>query len=680
MNERSSKSWLRTVWRRVKRTGNGLSGRVLSGGDLSGGDSSGGGRPKPAPREPDPEPRPKRDLRRELLPPALLGLVLALFAAGNAWFAGRFGTNLVGGRLFPVANLATTWSDYLNSWHAVSGGTGAMAPPSLAVLALLGTVLGGPAVVVAVLLLFGVPLAGLSAYLSSRAVCDQPLRRVLVSAAYALVPVASLSAGQGRLDVVVAHVLVPPLLAGIAAVIRRSDGQWLGTACLTALGLAALGAFAPLVHLALLVLALLGYVLIPGSRELLGRRRAAGLVAIVLLSVGCLLPWPATWLSHPELLLHGPGARTVEVPATVLLAALSPDGSLASLPGALLVLAAIVALVVCWRRRMLLGAGVAAFGLALAAVIGTVSAQPIIGGQASSGWTGGPLVLVAAGCAWILLSARLPAVSAKIAAPLLGVGLLALAAGSAFATTAGPLQLRSVTGQPDTRLVLTAGQPARLVTGNGPRFGDDVLAPAGDAAGWLRQIDRDLQADDPERVRGALALVAARGTGHIIAPPDSRLAELGGDLIAESGRLTDGRHVLRLLLPATPVQLLGPDLARRAQTEPGPSPEARPLPVAADLPDFTVRVSPGSQGRALVLGAENEPGWYARIDGRKVPLATAWNHQVAIPLPDRPAEVQVVYTELPRTTLLVVQAAVALFTLVASIPGRRRRAAPTGLR
>ncbi|GAA2339285.1 hypothetical protein GCM10009854_14680 [Saccharopolyspora halophila] len=661
MNERLSKAWLRPVRRRVQRTRS--------------------DRPKPTPREPDSEPRARRDLRGEVVPPALLVLALAIFAAGNAWFAGRFGTNLVGGRLHPVADLGTTWSDYLGSWRPVAGGTGAMAPPSLAVLALLGSVLGGPAVVVWILLLFGVPLAGLSAYLASRAITGAPLRRVLV-AAYALVPVASLAAGQGRLDVVVAHVLVPPLLSGIAAVIRRSDGQWLGTACLTALGLATLGAFAPLVQLALIVLALLGYVLVPGSSQLRGRRRAAGLVALVLLSVACLLPWPVTWLRHPELLLHGLGARVIEDPATVLISALSPDGSLAGLPGGLLVLAAVVALVVCWRRRMLLGAGVATFGWALAAIVGTVSAEPMIGGAASPGWTGGPLILVAAGCAWILLSARVPAVPAKIAAPVLGVALAALAAGSAFALNTGPLRVaadteQTGTEQTGTRLLLDPGpQPARLVTGNGPRFGDDALAPAGEAASWLARVDADLRSGDRDRVRGALAAVAARGSGRIIAPADSRLADLGAGLVAEEGRLPDGRRALRLLLPSAPVNLVGPDLARRAQTEAGPSPEARPLPVAASLPDFTVRVSAGGVGRALVLGAENEPGWYARIDGREVPLATAWNHQVAVQLPDRPAEVQVGYTELPRTTLLVVQAAVVLFTLVASIPGRRRKDRP----
>ena len=44
-----------------------------------------------------------------------------------------------------------------------------------------------------------------------------------------------------------------------------------------------------------------------------------------------------------------------------------------------------------------------------------------------------------------------------------------------------------------------------------------------------------------------------------------------------------------------------------------------------------------------------------------------------VPLPQQAAEVQVGYTELPRTTLLVVQAAVVLFTVIAAIPGRRRK-------
>jgi GT2 family glycosyltransferase len=614
---------------------------------------------------------------RELLltPPVVLTVVLVMFAfVTNGLLADRLGTGLQGGRLLPVADLATTWRDYVAAWHPVNGGTGAPASPSLLVLAVLGTVLGGPSVVVSLLLLFGAPLAGLSAYLATRAVPVSRLRRALAAGAYALLPAASLSAGQGRLDVVVAHILVPLLLAGIASVVGRPDGQWLGTACLTALGLAVLGAFAPLLQLALIVLALVAFVVLP-AEGLRDRRRVAGLVAVVVLSVACLLPWPVVLLQHPQMLLHGLGARVTETPAGAWLLALSPDGSPASLIGALFVLAAVAALVTAWSPRMLLGAAVAIFGWALAAVVDTLATEPITGGPSTTGWTGGPLVLVAAGCGWIVLVARKPRWPGKVLMPLLVVGLLGLASGAAFATLGGPLRVQrdAAVDLPGSLLILDPGpQPARLVAGTVPRFGDDDLAPAGTAAEWLRRVDDDLQSSDPARVQGALAATAARGAGFIAVPDGSRLPEIAGHLVAEHDRLPDGRRVLRLLLPSSPVELLGPDLARQAQTEAAPTPEARPLPVAAELPHFTVRVSEGGAGRALVLGAENEPGWYVRIDGRPFPLATAWGHQVAIPLPENAAEVQVGYTEIPRATLLGLQAAIVLFTLVAALPERRR--------
>lgn len=643
------------------------------------------GQPTPSPREssdapvtaetPEPVRRSPREraLSALLSPGTAMTAVLVVFALVNALITNRFGGTPAGGRLLPTADLATTWSDYLSAWHAVGGGTGSPASPSLVVLALLGSVLGGPSVVVAVLMLFGVPLAGLSAYLATRAIDASPLRRALVAGAYALLPVAAISAGQGRLDVVVAHVLVPPLLAGIAAVIRRSDGQWLGTTCRTAFGLAVLGAFAPVVHLSLIVLALLAHVLVPGN-GLRGRRRAAGLVALVLLSAACLLPWPVLLLSHPEVLVHGLGAHVVEQPAGVLLGALSPDGSAVGALGALLVLAAILALAIRWDVRMLAGAGVALLGWLAAVVIGAVSTEPLTGGVASPGWTGGPLVLVAAGCAWIVLVAKMPPLSWKITAPVLAVGLLALGGASAIGSASGPLQVHQAAPATGTRLVLAPGpQPARLITGSGPRFGDDDLAPAGTATDWLRQVDDDLRSDDSARVRRALAAVAARGADHVVVPANSRLHELAQDMVVDDGRLTGPARELRLLLPATSVKLVGPDLSRQAQTEPGPAPEARPLPVGAELPSFTVRISEGGAGRALVLAAENEPGWYATVNGKRVPLASAWGHQVAVPLPQQAAEVQVGYTELPRTTLLVVQAAVVLFTVIAAIPGRHRR-------
>ncbi|GAA0526854.1 hypothetical protein GCM10011581_12660 [Saccharopolyspora subtropica] len=614
----------------------------------------------------------RRVLRVLSAPPVVLTAVLILFALVNGLIAGRFGAGLHGGRLLPVADLETTWHDYLAAWHPVGGGTGSPASPSLLVLAVLGAVLGGPSAVAAGLVLFGAPLAGVSAYAATRSLPVSRVRRAVAAGAYALLPAASVSAGQGRLDVVAAHILVPPLIAGIGAVVARPVGQWLPTACLTALGLAVLGAFAPLAHLALIALALVAFVVLP-DREARGLRRVAGLAAVVLLSVACLLPWPVVWLQHPEILLHGPGARAVEEPAGAWVLALSPDGSPASLAGALFVVAAVLAVVLGRTRRMVPGAVVAVAGLVLAVLVDVVAAEPISGGVRTTGWTGGPLVLVAAGCAWIAVETH----QARLPRSLVSVGVVVLAAASAVAMISGPLRTgRDVaTDLPGPLLVLDPGpQPARLVDRTGPRFGDDDLAPVGTAVPWLRRVDDDLQAADPARARGALAAAAARGVAFLAVPDASRLPELAGDLVAEHGRLPDGRRVLRVLLPTSPVELLGPDLARQARTEPAPTPQARPLVVAADLPQVTVRVSEGGAGRALVLGAENEPGWYARIDGRTVPLATAWGHQVAIPLPEHAAEVRVGYTEVPRTALLAVQAGAVLFTLVAALPGRRRAA------
>src|SRR5690606_16543378 len=79
------------------------------------------------------------------------------------------------------------------------------------------------------------------------------------------------------------------------------------------------------------------------------------------------------------------------------LLALSPDGSPASWTGGVLVVAALAALAVAPSRRMLPGLVVAGAGLGAAAVVTSISAQPVSGGPSSPGWAGGPLVLAGAG-------------------------------------------------------------------------------------------------------------------------------------------------------------------------------------------------------------------------------------------------------------------------------------------
>ena len=92
-------------------------------------------------------------------------LLIALVAERRLLGASPLG----GGALVPAwGGAPALWQEYLAGFHAVSMGSSASAPPYLAVVAALGTVLGGQAwLAVDVLLLGCVPLAGLTAYLAT---------------------------------------------------------------------------------------------------------------------------------------------------------------------------------------------------------------------------------------------------------------------------------------------------------------------------------------------------------------------------------------------------------------------------------------------------------------------------------------------------------------------------------
>jgi hypothetical protein len=607
-----------------------------------------------------------------LRPPVLLFLGLCAFPVlghGVLADAPRWGLDLAGGRLLPVGDLASTWSDYLAAWHPVAAGTGAPAPASLLVLALVGTVLwpiGGPPAVVALLVLFEVPLAGVTAYSAARRLTSSPSRRLLVALAYALLPLAAVSAAQGRLDVVVAHVLLPPVLVGAGAVLGLTgSAHWLGTACRTALGLAVIGAFAPLVHATVLVLALVGFVVLPGG-GLTVRRRIAGVGLLVLLPVACLLPWPVVLFSDPGELVRGIGAQVGEPSAGWGLAALSPDGSALGFVGLLVVLAAVAAAALAPVRAMVPAAVVAVVGWVVAVLVAAV------------GWTGGPLLVAAAGMLGMVLTAGTPRWRARPALLAVPVAVLGLAA--VLGARSGPLRvIDGPVTEPGTVLQVQAGESARWLPQRGPRFGDDDLAPVPSAADWLQRRNADLLSTDRDRIRGALAAVAAHGVDVVRVPRSSAgtLLAQAPDVVAAQGG-SAGTADLRLLPPHTPVQLLGPDLARRARKMPNPPPEDWPMPVDAGLPSAAVRVSEGGTGRLLVLAAPNAPGWTARIGDREMPLATAWGEQVAVPLPSSASEVHVSYTTAPRTGLLAVQAAALLFAVIGALPERALRLSLAG--
>lgn len=356
---------------------------------------------------------PGRVARELLLAPPLL-LVVTLTAISLITQRGRLGLSLWGGRLAPVGTLRETWESYLAAWHPVAGGTGAPAPALLGVLGVIGLPFGpwgGPAAAVSLLMLLALPLAGLTAYSSTRMLRVGRPVRALAGAVYALTGIASGAVAQGRLDGVVAVILLPPVLAGVVSVLRSSSDvrgrrtSWWSAAAGTALALAVISAFAPLIHLMVLVVVALGFVVVPAPAGAAGRR-ATSLAVVVLLPIMLLLPWPVVLARAPEILLHGTGSPITEqrvLPTGVL--SLDPGGP-GTLPwvGMLLLGAALVGVFVAPRREAVPGLMVALLGVVAAGLVGSLSMTPLSGGDPRPGWGGPALAVATCGALWSLLA------------------------------------------------------------------------------------------------------------------------------------------------------------------------------------------------------------------------------------------------------------------------------------
>ncbi len=668
-----------------------------------------GRRPSPRPR-PSPVPRggvaPRPDLllvevgrgrvaaQLLLAPPVLL--VVGLTLVSLVTNAGRLGSHLAGGGLLPAQGLAATWADYLASWHAAAGGTVAPAPATLAVLGVLGTVLypvGGPPAALAVLLFGDAPLAGALAYAATRRLPVRRPVRALVAAGYALLPPATAAVAQGRLDVVVVHLLLPPVLAGVVAALQPTARGWLSSVAVSAIGLAVLGAFSPLVHALVIIVALVGFVVVPGAVGD-GRRRVAALFGIVLLPLALLVPWPAVVLTNPAVLLSGVGGvAPADAGSLVALDPGGPGGE--GVLGLVVLVAVAVAVVLRPRRAVLPGLSVAVLGGVAVGLVATRSATALAATGPQRFWTGAPMVLVGCGLAWALLGAcstdregGLGRRAIRLVAGLGALAVAALAVGTVLAGRGGPLRddaprlVPALAGElaetgRSTLVLATAGQPTRQAGGGLPAFGDDDLARVPGAPQRLARWDGALTSGDRARTRDAVAQAATAGVLFVVLPDRgtaTRFAAAAGDLASPVPATSDGRPVERLQPASGPATLISPALAKQAVTtgQPPTTLGAQGIsPVRAAPPDVPVRVSDGPLGRLLVLAADNEDGWQATIDGEIAPTVTAWGHQVAVTVPTEAAEVRVYVPTTLRDALLLVQAAVLLFAALTAIPGRR---------
>lgn len=664
------------------------------------------GRPKPSPVPRDDGRRPEPELvfvevdRKRVLgatvfaPPVLMLVVLtALAFVVNG---SRLGLDLFGGKLLPVGGLGEIWASYLAPWHAIAGGTASPAPATLPVLGTLGAVfapIGGPAALVAILLIGDIPLAALSAYVATRHLRVRRWVRAVVATAYGVLPAATASVAQGRLDVVVVHLLLPPVIAGIVGLLVRADSRWLHISALSAIGLALIGAFSPLAHALALVGLVLGFVVLPSPTGL--ARRIASVGIVVFLPLALLLPWPSVLLKHPELLLHGLGGGATAASGADL-AGLDPGGPGAWPIGVVLVAAAIVALVVRPAKGVGGGVAVVALGVLGLAAVRFVAVTPMSGGGHATGYAGVPLLVVGAGLLWTVLAtwqrggARVEPAPwlAKVAAVAGVVVLLALTTGAVVAGREGPLrsgERPALASEIATELastgrsvlvVGTAQESVRQTGGRLPRYGDDELAPTPGSADRLAAWRRDLLQGSPDAVKQAFAAAAASGALYVVLPSGAdgnAFVELARDLVAPAAPTSDGRPVLRLLPAGGQVALISPELAQAAVTGKG-APGASPgvAPVQAGLPDVRVRVSEGPTGRLLVLAAEFEAGWQASVDGKAVPIVRAWGHQVAVSVPPQPSEVVIEHQGTTRNLLLLGQIAAVLFTVLTAVPTRRR--------
>jgi len=686
-------------------------------------------------------------LVRELLlaPPLLLvaGLVLAAAAAHR----GRYGLDLTGGRLAPLAGLAETWSAYLAEWHPVLGGTASPAPATLAVFGVLGALLrpfgGGPAAAVSLLVLAAMPLAGISAYWATRRLAAPRWSRAAAAAAYALLPVGAQAAAGGRLDGVVAHVLLPAVLAGVAGVLAGwtvGGGRgWLASACATAIGLAVVSAFAPLVHVLVLVLVLGGFVAVPGPRGR-GLRRIVALFVVVLLPLGLLLPWPAVVLQHPSVLLHGAGAVVTERqldPLRLLMLDAGGEPGLAPLLGVLVVAGCLGAAALRPRRAAVPGLVMAGVGMVGALVVSTLTAAPLPGGAPQPGWPGAALLLAACGLLWAALTTGAPpapgaarsparprpatpathpaatrpathpaatdpaatrpaatlpvaigitAAAAVVAA--LAFAAVAVASGGPLSTErprlAPPVQAEVAADRTGVLVIGPAGQPVRAAAGRLPAAGDDDLAPVATVPTRMARWAAAFRSGQGSGAQAAVLEAAAAGVELVVLPDRAAAGELlaaAGALVAAAPDTSDGRPTVRLLPAPAPAVVLSPQVADRART--GGAPPAGYgdqglATVAAAPPAVRVMISDGPKGRVLVVAAEVEDGWRATVGGRATQVTRAWGHLVAVPLPAEAAEVRLQRSSAVRGLLLLAQLAIALFTVITAIPPARSHVARSG--
>ena len=591
------------------------------------------------------------------------------------------GTGLAGGELARVSTDASgLWHAFRDSWHGAGLGTGADSAPYLGVLATLtwlverlpyvGEGRSPASVLLAWILVLGMPVATAAAYLAGRVVTPARWPRALVAFAWGTGGVIAAAVSHGRVTLVLAHILLPLVVAGVVRS-ARADGTFTAAAA-AALGAAVLGAMVPpylaLVAVAAAVLVIVG----PGWG-----RRVRGLALLVLPPAlqGSLLVQlrdPVAWLGAPGA-LDSAGATTASW--WQLLAGCPEGGSaLVVALSAPVLLTGVVTLV---RRPGSRGAGVAYAALTLLAAVGlgwALLARRVVVGTVlgadgvpveATPWPGVGLqcfVLAVLGLA-LLGSVGMRGILGKERwAPrrlLAGAGLLAVTASVAgVAALGGWARLDGIVSVGFDALPAVAVEQAR-----GPEANRMIVLSTSEAAveyqlvarepgEILRGLARPSGASDPGVAAAVTALVASQAGD---APgAGAQLADLGIGFVSVQGSADP--EVIRTLdatagltrLGNTDDQTLWRVLARPSVTTPTevvPASRARITTADGGLSGWvrvdgahgalTASLPAGSVGRRLVLAEPREWVQHAQVHFDGALLTATSQGLPTYVLPDR---------------------------------------------
>lgn len=587
---------------------------------------------------------------------------------------------LAGGALLPApGDSSGLWARYLDAWHPVGTGGTQSAPPYIALVAGLSTLMfGSTGLAVTVLLVGSVPLAGFAAYFASRPLVESRLLRAWASVAYAFLPAATGALAGGRVGTAVLAALLPLMArAGIAASGLTSSegarGSWRASWAF-ALLLTITTAFTPIIWPIALVLGLALLVVRRGDITAYGLRFLAALGTPLLI----LAPWSLSLLPFGffgeaglefgtgsatglDLLGGSPGGPgTVDgllligIVLAALAALLRTERQLAVRTAWVVVLVSLVFAALsnssAWAGPATLGYGIA---LLAAAALGADGARTRVAEQ-SFGWRQPVAVLIA---------------FAAAAGPLL------VAAGWMIRGADGPLERRdpvqvpafvaeeSGTQDQARTLVLDSESAAQvsytLVRGSGARLGDAELADAGGSNERLDKIVARLLAGSGADQADQLGGFAVR----YVLVRDGAPREMSRTLDSTPGltRLSqeDGSALWRVDRQVSRAAIV---------------PESGdPLPVAAGPVELHTNIPAGDEGRTLRLADAADDGWTATLDGTPLTGTTLDGWAQGFDLPASGGRLDVTYdTPMGHTGWLWAQGALAVVLVVLALPGRRR--------